>query len=457
VLVVLRSGVLVARATPLYSTRMTLATRLLRIAKIGIVLGGVMLLVLAALPLGHELVVTAGHYIPSRDLTGDYVRGVLWAAALGLTLLLWPVSTPDKRALLWLWAAKVEMALGVMLVYEWSYGLDAYTYYFVGQPAVYVDEPLVYGRGTEIMYWLSHLQWEYLVAESYHAMKVSFGYVGLLGAFLFYRAAATYLRSHDQRILFLIGLFPSTLQWSGILGKDPLSFLGMGAYAYGVVLVWRGRLRYGVLLAALGIFGAAATRPWMLLIMLAPLGVFALNAFKGAGVKIVVALLSFAAFMVALFLFSDRLQIASMDDVVQKTELISQSFATGGSANESELAKENSPSKMLAFAPIGAFSALFRPLPGEVLNVFGLLASLENLVLLLWSIRAVRRSKWRDLADPIIGWAVSLVLIWSVVYGFVSFHNLGTGARFRLQIIAIFVCLVSYLGRERSEGASSRS
>ncbi|MCC6809129.1 MAG: hypothetical protein IT381_17000 [Deltaproteobacteria bacterium] len=429
---------------------MTFGARLLRTVKIAILAGGVGLLAMAAIPFGQGLIATAGHNIPSRDIVADYGRGLLWALVLGVSIVAWPVSRRDKRTLLWLWAAKVEVALGVMLLYEWSYGLDAYNYFFVGQPGVYQDDALTYGQGTEIMFWLSHLQWEYLVAESYHAMKLSFAYVGLAGVYFFYRAVALFQRTDDQRALFFIGLFPSTLQWSSILGKDPLSFFGMAVYAFGVVALWRSRRAVGVVALALGVFIAAATRPWMLLIMLAPLVVFALNAFAGVGAKIGVGLAGLALFTGALFLFSDRLQIASMDDVVLRTEKISQSFAYGGSANESELARENSPAKMLAFAPLGAFTALYRPLPGEILNVFGLLASFENAVLVYWTVRAVRRSRLRDLGDPIVSWALGLVAIWAIVYGFVSYHNLGTGARFRLQIIAIFTCLLWHLGRRRA-------
>jgi hypothetical protein len=422
---------------------------LLRVAKIGIVLGGLVVLGLGALPFGQDLVVAAGRYIPSRDLLSDYEYALLWATALGVSIFAWPVGAAEKRALLWVWAAKCEVALGLMLFYEWTYGLDAYSYFFFGQPGVYVDQPLVFGQGTEIMYWLSHLHWEYLVPSSYHAMKVSFSYLGLAGVYFFARAAMLAVPGRDARVVFFIGLFPSTLQWSSILGKDPISFAGVGLYSYGVVCAHAGRRGRGFLCAALGMFIAASTRPWLLLILLGSLFPFVLGAVRGFGAKVALASLGVAAFVSALFLLSDRLQISSMDDIVQRTERISQSFAAGGSANESELASENSPAKMLAFAPVGAFSALFRPLPGEVPNVFGMLASLENAVLLFWAVRAFRRSRLRELREPLVAWAMVLVLVWSVVYGFVSFHNLGTGARFRLQVIALFSCLLWHLGRRR--------
>jgi membrane associated rhomboid family serine protease len=106
---------------------------------------------------------------------------------------------------------------------------------------------------------------------------------------------------------------------------------------------------------------------------------------------------------------------------------------------------------MVKFAPLGAFTALFRPLPGEVLNPFGLLAGLESLVLLALLLRASRRAKWKEFKQPLILWASTLILIWAVVYGFASIQNLGTAVRWKLQVLPLLVGLLCYLGRRRPE------
>ena len=110
---------------------------------------------------------------------------------------------------------------------------------------------------------------------------------------------------------------------------------------------------------------------------------------------------------------------------------------------------------MARFAPLGAFTALFRPLPGELFNPLGLLASLENLVLLALVFLAIKRAKWRDIKQPLILWAITLILIWSVVYGFASSQNLGAAVRWKLQILPLLVGLLCYLGRRRSPIAAN--
>jgi hypothetical protein len=110
---------------------------------------------------------------------------------------------------------------------------------------------------------------------------------------------------------------------------------------------------------------------------------------------------------------------------------------------------------MAAFLPLGVFTALFRPLPGEVLNIFGIFASLENMATLglLWL--AIKRTHWEELKEPVVTWALSFVIAWSTVYAFVSSYNLGTASRYRLQILPVMICLLVYLSRRRAPVPSS--
>lgn len=105
--------------------------------------------------------------------------------------------------------------------------------------------------------------------------------------------------------------------------------------------------------------------------------------------------------------------------------------------------------QVLAFMPLGMFTALFRPLPGEVLNLFGVLAGLENFLLLILFFRAFRGMRRRELNNPLILWAILFVLSWAGVYGLISYQSFGTAVRFRLQILPVLLCLLLYLGRRR--------
>ena len=129
--------------------------------------------------------------------------------------------------------------------------------------------------------------------------------------------------------------------------------------------------------------------------------------------------------------------------LIKNANAISRSWNRGGSGNEAPVLA--SPTDMLKFAPLAMFTALFRPLPGEVMNPFGMLAGIENLILLSLLILAIRRGRLSVLKDQTILWAVSFVIIWSFVYGFVSFQNMGAAVRFKLQILPLLISLILYL------------
>ena len=100
---------------------------------------------------------------------------------------------------------------------------------------------------------------------------------------------------------------------------------------------------------------------------------------------------------------------------------------------------------MIAFMPLGAFTALFRPLPFEVPNLFGLLAGLENVYLLVLFAVGLKRHGLSWSRQPILLWAATVLLVWGAAYGFASYQNLGTAFRYRAQVAPILLLLGLYL------------
>jgi hypothetical protein len=141
--------------------------------------------------------------------------------------------------------------------------------------------------------------------------------------------------------------------------------------------------------------------------------------------------------------------IETLADLLSTTNTWSQGWAEGGSAQTIDT-EFTGIASMVAFVPKGMFAALFRPLPGEVMNAFGLLAGLENAVILGLLLLAVVRTRLHDLRDPLVVWASLLLLVWAAIYGFVSYQNLGTAVRFRLQVLPVLLLLLLHLARRRA-------
>jgi hypothetical protein len=377
------------------------------------------------------------------DITMDYASGV--AAAFGLLALifLWPIPAAHRRVLILLWLARTGVTLGLMLAYEALYGLDASDYFLSGKSLSDPFSTLEFGQGTQNIQGLVGLL--SYITDSYNAMKVIFSYVGLIAVYILYRAAVICLGGERIILLYLLGLLPSLLFWTSILGKDPIVLLGIAIYCYGVAgLIVRNKMSM-LVFVVIGLAIAAFIRVWLGLIFVIPLiAAYVLAGRSSAFTKIIFIMIAVPGFLITLQLFSDRFSVETTQDLVHTTERISTSWSHGGSALEIE-GSFDSIGSMIAFAPIGAFTALFRPLPFEVPNAFGTMAGLENaFILSLFAIGFGRRGiGW--VRQPVLLWAVSLLLVWGTVYGFASYQNLGTAFRFRAQVAPILLLLGLYL------------
>ena len=175
------------------------------------VLGLLLLGALTVRPEFPEFVDHAGINVPSDNVFLDYAKGIAWSAVLGVTLFLWPVSLRDRLMLCVMWAIKCTVMLGVMLPYEEHYtGLDCWGY-FIGAHSMGTDFlPALFKGGSDFVISIGALYLK-VAPDSYHAMKVSFGYGGLAGIYLLYRAAVGLTRTDRPWMFWALGLYPSVL------------------------------------------------------------------------------------------------------------------------------------------------------------------------------------------------------------------------------------------------------
>jgi hypothetical protein len=402
------------------------------------------------------LAVGLGRNVPQQFMATDYSIGLIWAVVLGSTFLLWPISAKERAALLGLWLARCLITLGAMLWYEDRYAfLDAYGYFDEGRRSGFIGSELGFTNGTTNLIQLSALH-DAILPGSYHAQKVTFSFVGLVAAYLLYRAILVLRPLPDLRILVAIGLFPSILFWSSILGKEPIVVLGTSMYVLGVAGWYARREGKYLMILSVGIGLAMFIRLWNGPILLLPLLVLILTSVRQKGRRAVLFGLGMTAMWIAYRQLSYMLQLETLEDALATADFLSQSWAIGGSAQRLDVDLTD-PLAFAAFLPRGVFTALFRPIPGEILNPFGLLAGLENLLLLFLLGFAIKRARIVDFRHPLVLWAGVLVLVWAGAYAVVSYQNLGTAARFKVQILPILIGLLTYLSKPRWLAAKSSS
>ncbi len=400
-----------------------------------------------------EMVVIWGNRIPQEELESDYFFACLWAIVLGASILAWPVSSGDKRCLCLAWLGKSVVTLLFMLLYESYYWLDAYTYFDLSRQNNLIWENIKIGFGTDFI--IVALAWLHnqIFPNFYHVLKVSFSMIGLIAVYLFYRTGVVILQRERRSAFYTIAFFPSILFWSSILGKEPVVLLGMALYVYGVAGWNRYALARYLWLLSLGVAVASIIRLWLGPILLMPLLVFIFRRTKKVISKVAFIILVIGMLLFSTKYFFDQFSIRSPHDIPIAAYTVARNFANtpGGSSQElkTELVSANA---FAAFIPLAAFTALFRPLPGEILNPFGLLAGLENLSLLIIMGLAIKRTRLRELYDPMVIWAILLILLWAAIYGFASYGNLGAAVRFKLQILPVMLGLLLYLARRRPKG-----
>lgn len=412
---------------------------------------GTVLAVLVAALFFSRAIEPLGMNIPQQDLAADYAVGFFLAVLLGASIFVWPVRTADKIPLFIVWSAKSIVTLAAMPFYEAHYDfLDAYSYFRVPQEYDFEWVGFAIGQGTENLYSLVWLYFQ-VMPQSYHGLKVVCAMIGLLGNYVFCRAGAMLLGKEDVRVLYVLALFPSILFWSSILGKEPFMLLGIAFYVYGAV-GWVRRRAFRYLVAVgIGVVLAVFVRVWLGPILLLPLLYLLLRVARSGLEKGIAVLGVVSVGLLVAGKVAELFAVTSTEDLLTNVGTLSRLYPEAGGSGQRlpEGTDLTEPWHALAFLPLGMFTALFRPLPGEVLNAFGILAGIEGFVLLLLVWWAFLRVTVWDLRDPIVIWALVLVFLWAAMYGFMSYYNLGTAVRYRLQILPVLLGLLLYVGRKR--------
>lgn len=392
---------------------------------------------------------TLGRYVPQSDLTLEYLQAVVWASVLGGTILVLPLKRDFKAALFLAWAIRCAVTLGISLFLEYNFDIaDAYTYYLAPKEAGFYWSGISLNAGTEN---IMHLVWlhDRVLPESFHLLKVSFSFIGLLAIAVFYRAAVVLLGRDDKRVFVVLALMPSILYWSSIIGKDPVSLLGIAFYVYGTVSWYKtGRLRH-IAPLAFGIIIATLVRPWFGPLMAIPLLAVLLgkqrNGFaSGPIVRVLIIVLFLAGSFVAWQTSRFSESFSSTESLLSTTSSVNLAYASYGDST-TEAVQYRSLSQLILTLPLGIPSALFRPLPGEVPNALGFISGIENLVLVIIALVGFSRIPRAQVKHPLFIWAVLFVGIWAAQYGLTAIGSLGSLVRYRLQILPLFLGILLYL------------
>lgn len=407
----------------------------------------------------------------------DYAMGVFWWMILAAVLLL--VGGESREMLLLAWVGKFVVTLVAMLFYEQHYGLDSYTYFETrltgrNQYCTQFDfnEDLLPSFTYQETSETSRLScsigaansarsvmWVGLVTGPYfHAIKVGYAFLGLLGIWGFYGAVVVALGRPYPPAFYLMAFFPSIIFWSSIFGKDPLQFLFQGLYAYGGA-IWLAEGRLAALGAlVVGLLGSYIIRPWI-----AIMGGMALALATLLGrcrpwqTALVFAVCTPVVIMASSQLQLDKIEVSGqalsslaaqemlVEFIRSKTEGVAADTKTSGGSGDDLSKLTGDGDALVSNLPVAIFSGLFRPLPFDITNPFTALAAVENTVILALAISAVFHLRREYVRDPFLLWTVSYVLLWTSTHGFIVMANFGSGVRYKLQVMPFLLMAILLL------------
>jgi hypothetical protein len=327
----------------------------------------------------------------------------------------------------------------------------------------------------------------FMTFHSYVASSVIFAFIGFLGQLHLYRMfAAAYpspcqLRWWRAGILFM----PSVTFWSAGLLKDPLGFWALGCSMTGLYSLFTLNRLSGLVRVVVGLYAILLFRAQVApVIVLAALPLLISNWFSRRGTPASSAVRHFgAAFRVAVFVFylfaayytysSDkRVSSGNLNRALLTQRENYRGIDAGSTVLEEVQVKgagagagaDSSTFGLIAFWPESMVFCLYRPFLWEGFrSPVILLASLENTVLLLLSLRAV----WRAFTYPrvlaasmrssLFLFCLLFVLLFAFAVGLTT-PNLGTVSRYRIPVIPFFIgalAIFEYRFSERNSGRIS--
>jgi hypothetical protein len=292
------------------------------------------------------------------------------------------------------------------------------------------------------------------------AMRVA--EVGIAVSGLVLLAAAVYELAGPRAsvmAMWLLALEPASIFFSSLLHKEANMLLAIGLVALGGAKVWKRGEPRNLLIVVAGCLVAVATRQyagWFLIAAGAAILLHAgLRAEHRAAIRslaLVGAVILFAA------VAAPTVLRASTDESLEKNVQRPQEFNAEGNANlKLEQVDFSTRGAVVRNLPRRSFDILVRPFPWQLGNIsqgLGLLGTTAAYVAIFFLIRTLYRSRGSIIAraGPLIYLAFFLLVAYALSSG-----NAGTAFRYRVQIVAMFVCIIAALWQTAQERKAAGS
>jgi TM2 domain-containing membrane protein YozV len=314
---------------------------------------------------------------------------------------------------------------------------------------------------------------------SLYGACLSVAVIAFLGKLVLYRVFRELLPEMVRaRILIAVLAMPSAVFWSAGIQKEAFVVASMGPLWLGVHRILHGRPVRGAIFALIGVLPIALLKPYTLFALAIAAGVWVgLDRLRvrqgGTGAVrvrpvylIVGAALAFGGVIVLGRVFPHYSTEKLAEDLAHHQHVGAMLTATmdsaGGGASYYSMGNESSSlQEQIAFAPLAAATALFRPLPFEANNGLAFVASLETFALTsvvchLLARVGPRRAFAALMSSPVLCASLVFAVLFGMGVGLAT-TNFGSLSRYRMPLIPFYATLVLVLGARPRTRARARA
>jgi hypothetical protein len=362
-------------------------------------------------------------------------------------------------AFFWFSARKDNSRLALFLVITILHVASAYIYYIFVQTSD-ADTKLYYydvygfyddgfGLGTLAVVFVT--QWlKGAIGGTYLDYFFLYQMLGVWGLALVMRTmeeAAAALDTQLQPAMLALMFLPGMYFWTSAIGKDAPLFLACALAIWSSFRISSRWFWFGIALAIMILIRAH--------VALLTVGSFALALVAGQGVPIAARILLGGAAAVSAFFMFGRLQAelnVDLSSVGSIATFVEQQTEAATRGVDNTLANASFPVKL--------FSLLYRPLFFDAGGLFGLVASVQNALMIVFTVFLARNIKlWAELFRGSL--AIRFATIQTAALFFMlafMYYNVGLGLRQRemaTPALLIIICTVWLVARLRRQAALS--
>lgn len=349
------------------------------------------------------------------------------------------VSKSDFSTLKKLWVFHLLVAVGFYF-FTRNGGGDAWGYWYKVKDMLPFQfwEYLLTEKGTYFMYALNYIPAN-LLGMGFFANTLLyslFGFMGFVYFFIIVKETIPYnFRLGKFWVFPLIFFLPNLHFWSSGVGKDSLLFFCIGMFAYALLNLSK---RFILIIISLGL--AFFIRPHMVVFMLLSFGLaYAIHS----NLNIIKRL-----FFVGLLIAGSAVILPSVLEFVKVDEITTENVEKFSEDKSALLSRESTGSRLgpSASFPAKLFAFYFRPFFFDINGLPAVIASFENLILLILGIKVLRRKPYLAFkkAPFIIKGFIIFMIIGSIAFS-LSLGNVGIMIRMRNMFLPGFIIFMLWV------------